>query len=74
MEPKIESDNLIMPADVSVGDAIPEASLRISMKMEGREMGTSTVQWYAKGTGMVKGESYDESGNLSGSVVLAEKF
>lgn len=35
---------------------------------------TKTVQWYAPGIGMVKEESYDENGGLSGTVVLAERF
>lgn len=121
METEIESENLVMPASLHVGDELPEASMTMTMKMEGtvfttmtmkftgkkvvsresvtvpagtfsclkiegnmnmemkvmdRPMNftTKTVQWYAEGTGMVRSESYDESGNLSGSVVLAEKF
>ncbi|QEC51090.1 hypothetical protein EDD80_101449 [Anseongella ginsenosidimutans] len=121
METEVESDDLVMPASLQVGDELPDASLTMTMKMEGtvfttlkmtftgkkvisREsltvpagtfsclkiegkmnmemkvmdkpmnFSTKTIQWYAEGTGMVQGESYDESGELSGSLVLTEKF
>lgn len=121
MDAEIESEHLVMPAHLDVGDELPEASMIMTLKQDGvtfstmslrltgkkvvaretltvpagtfdclkiegwlnmktkvmdREITsrTRTVEWYAPGTGMVKSESYDNDGKLSGGVALAGKF
>ncbi len=42
----------------------------VSGKILGMNMSGKSVQWYSSGIGMVKSETYDKKGELSGSMVL----
>lgn len=42
----------------------------VSGKILGMNMSAKSVQWYSSGIGMVKSETYDKKGELSGSMVL----
>lgn len=42
----------------------------VSGKILGMNMSGKSVQWYSSGIGMVKSETYDKKGEISGSMVL----
>lgn len=53
-----------------------EGKLDVETKVMDRLIATHTrtVEWYSPGMGKVKSESYNESGDLTAIVVLAERF